>query len=71
VLLLKTHLRVINNIIESANEYDLHLNKLDYSPIKGEKAGNIEYLGMFTFKGNDISKVDISNIIDEAFKKLK
>ena len=52
----KLHFQVIKNVMESANKFGLHLNKLDFSPIKGDKSGNIEYLGLFSF-----NKVDVSN----------
>ena len=67
----KVHLRVIRNIIENANSYDLYLNKLDYSPIRGEKAGNIEYLGLFSFNKGNVSLDKISDIIELAYKELR
>lgn len=67
----KIHLRVIRNIIENAYSYDLYLNKLDYSPIKGEKAGNIEYLGLFSFNNKNIDLDNINHVIENAYKDLK
>lgn len=67
----KLHLKVIKNIIESANKYGLFLNKLDFSPIKGEKSGNIEYLSLFSFKSNNINLLNTNDIIELAFKELR
>lgn len=67
----KVHFKVIKTIMECANNYKLKLNKLDYSPIKGEKAGNIEYLALFSFQDNNINLTKITEIIDLAFKELK
>ena len=67
----KIHYRVIKNIIEKANQYSLFLNKLDFSPIKGEKSGNIEYLSLFSFESKNINLNDINDIIEMAFKELR
>jgi len=65
----KIHFEVIKNVINYANKYDLHLNKLDYSPIKGDKSGNIEYLGLFSFNKIDVANENIKDIIKDAFGK--
>ena len=67
----KTHLKVIERIMAEANNYGLYLNELDYSPIKGEKSGNIEYLGKFSFIKKNINLNNIHDIIDLAFKELR
>ena len=67
----KTHLKVISKIIEDANQYGLYLNKLTYSPIKGEKSGNIEYLSLISFNQKNVNLLDVSAIIDLAFKELR
>lgn len=67
----KIHYKVIKNIMEKANEYGLYLNKLDFSPIKGEKSGNIEYLSLFSFTNKNMNTDNISNIIESAFKELR
>ena len=38
------HIEVIKNVISFANENNFIANGLTFSPIKGEKSGNIEYL---------------------------
>lgn len=65
----KLHFQVIKNVIDAANKYDLHLNKLDFSPIKGDKSGNIEYLGLFSFNKFDVNNENIKEIISKAFEK--
>ena len=67
----KTHMRVIENIIKSASSYNLYLNKLDYSPIRGEKSGNIEYISLFSFSPKYINLIDVNAIIELAFKELR
>lgn len=64
----KIHFNVIKNIIDSANKYDLYLNELDSSPIRGDKAGNIEYIGLFSFTKFNISNEQIKEVIDNTFK---
>lgn len=64
----KIHFQVIKNVIEYANKYNLHLNKLDSSPIKGDKSGNIEYLGLFSFCKIDVTNDYIKECIDRTFK---
>lgn len=63
----KIHFEVIKNVIDSANKYGLYLNKLDFSPIRGDKSGNIEYIGLFTFNKDNISNEYIKDVIKAAF----
>lgn len=65
----KIHFQVIKNVISYANKYDLYLNKLTYSPIKGDKSGNIEYLGLFSFNKDNVRNENIKKLIDEVFNK--
>ena len=65
----KLHFQVIKNVMDSANKFGLHLNKLDFSPIKGDKSGNIEYLGLFSFNKVDVSNEIIKETISKAFEK--
>lgn len=64
----KIHFEVIKNIISSANKYGLYLNKLDYSPIKGDKSGNIEYISLFSFNKDNVNNEKIKEVISEGFK---
>ncbi len=63
----KIHFEVIKNVISYANKFELHLNKLDFSPIKGDKSGNIEYLGLFSFNTFDVSNERIKECINNIF----
>ena len=67
----KVHSKVIENLMHIANKYGLYLNKLDYSPIRGEKSGNIEYISLFSFNAKSINLNDVNGIIDLAFKELR
>lgn len=60
------HIEVINKVYDLANKYNLSVNNLDFSPIKGPK-GNIEYLIYLNNKDvliNDFSKSNIIDIVD-------
>ena len=62
------HYEVINKIINSFKSHEIYLQKLTYSPIRGEKSGNIEYLAMFNKNYNiDIDKINIKEIINNAY----
>lgn len=61
----EVHSTVINKVIESFKENDYYINSLTSSPIKGGN-GNIEYLAYF--KRNNESKIDINEVINEAFR---
>ena len=62
---LNVHKRVINEVIEEAKKYQLFLENLIISPIKGTK-GNIEYLAKFS-KIDKFSNEEIINKIDNLF----
>ena len=64
----KTHFEVIKNVIGYARTYDLYLNKLIVSPIRGDKSGNIEYLGLFSFNKIDVTNDYVKECIENAFK---
>ena len=59
------HKRIINEVIEEAKNYQLFLENLTVSPIKGTK-GNIEYLVEFS-KKDKFSNEEIINKIDKLF----
>lgn len=61
----EVHSTVINKVIESFKKNDYYINSLTSSPIKGGN-GNIEYLAYF--KRNNESKIDINEVINEAFR---
>lgn len=55
----KTHILVIEQIIKSAQEYNLYCKALSVSPITGGD-GNIEYLALFTY-AHDTKGFEIPN----------
>lgn len=62
----KIHYDILNQVISEFDTQGYHIEKLDYSPIKGGD-GNIEYLAFFTNKNNKNVKVNIQSIINKAF----
>ena len=66
------HLLAINLVETRANKYGFYLNKLTFSPIVGEKKGNIEFIGLFSKR--NLGKLDKNvyfNVVEEAHKVLK
>ena len=59
---LEIHKKVIIDVIEDAKNYDLFLENLTISPIKGTK-GNTEYLAKFSRDKKEIGLDEIKNII--------
>lgn len=62
------HEQVLNQIIQSARDYDFILKGLSFSPIQGN-AGNIEYLAGFLHRPSechDVSKKEIEKTVQEA-----
>lgn len=66
---LEIHKKVITDIIEDAKNYDLFLENLTISPIKGTK-GNTEYLAKFS-KKNIFSDKEIENMINNNIREEK
>lgn len=63
------HKNIIEKIIDSFNEINYYINGLTFSPVKGGN-GNIEYLAYFAkTKVNNL--ININNLVDETFSKLK
>ncbi|MCT4612427.1 MAG: TlyA family RNA methyltransferase [Clostridia bacterium] len=65
----KTHVEVIENIIEFLSENGLYLNRIDYSPIKGPE-GNIEYVSLVS-KVDTGLELDVKLFVKNTFKELK
>lgn len=63
------HYEVINKIVKSFEKNNIYLNNLTYSPLKGEKSGNIEYLALFS-RNNFNNTIDIYQIINQAYKNI-
>lgn len=64
----KLHIKVLQEITMAASILNLGLRKLTFSPITG-KNGNIEYLGLFSFKEKSLY-FDYKKIVDDAFSNL-
>lgn len=60
----KVHLKAIERVIGYANDNDLGLQGLDYSPITGGQ-GNIEFLSYF-IKGKPNIEIDIEDLVQKA-----
>ena len=66
------HLLAINLVETRANKYGFYLNKLTFSPIVGEKKGNIEFIGLFSKKNlGKLEKSVYFKVVEEAHKVLK
>ena len=63
------HFDVIKRIINSFKESNIYINNLTFSPLKGEKSGNIEYLALFSKINNNIS-INIKDIINQAYNEM-
>ena len=66
---LEIHKKIILDIVEDANNYDLFLDNLTISPIKGTK-GNTEYLAKFS-KKNIFSDKEMEEMIDNNIREEK
>ena len=53
-----------------AEENNFYLNDLTFSPIKGKKEGNIEFLGLFT-RHNKNKDINIIEIVEKSHKELE
>ncbi len=68
----ETHIEVINNVLEMAQDNGFSVLDIDFSPIKGPK-GNIEYL-LYVKNDNNMCTnelVDIEGIVETAHKEAK
>ena len=59
-----------DNDINEFSKCDIYINNLTYSPLKGEKSGNIEYLALFSKKISNKKDIDIKDIINKAYNIL-
>lgn len=64
----KTHIQVIENVIEFAKTLDYKIIDLTFSAIKGP-SGNIEYLIHLATKGIE-KEISIEKIVNDAFTEL-
>lgn len=66
---IEIHKKIIIDVVEDAKSYDLFLENLAVSPIKGTK-GNTEYLAKFS-KKNIFSDKEIENMINKNVREEK
>ena len=66
---IEIHKKIIIDVVEDAKSYDLFLENLTVSPIKGTK-GNTEYLAKFS-KKNIFSDKEIKNMINKNVREEK
>ena len=64
-----THISVIENVINCANELGLFTHNLQFSPIKGPK-GNIEYL-IHLKNTPTTNKINVEEIVNFAMAELE
>lgn len=64
------HFEVIKRIVNSFMKYDIYINNFTFSPLKGEKSGNIEYLALFSKNKQQIDDIYIKKIINQAYNNL-
>lgn len=63
------HFEVIKNVINCAQNLELYVQDLTFSPITGP-SGNIEYLIYLKEEKNSLKDDKIQSVIDDAFKNL-
>lgn len=66
------HLLAITLVENKAYNHGFYMQKLTYSPIVGEKKGNIEYIGLFSKKDlGQLNKKVYFNTVEESHNVLK
>ena len=64
------HYQILDHVCGFIKEFGFHLIDITFSPIQGEKSGNIEYLGYFN-RNIETKKVDFKKVVDEAYLNFK
>ncbi len=64
------HISVINDIAAYCRTLNFNMDKITYSPICGGN-GNIEYLAYITHDIKESGIINVKEIVNEAFSKLK
>lgn len=69
------HKKAITNVIEFAFSNNIYIESLTFSPIKGGKNGNIEFLALFSLmkciENNDKINDMIDSVVDDSHSFLK
>jgi 23S rRNA (cytidine1920-2'-O)/16S rRNA (cytidine1409-2'-O)-methyltransferase len=68
---ISVHIEVLNKVIKDANSFGFQLINLTYSPLQGEKSGNIEFLGHFIKAKASNYEIDIPFLVKEAHKHFQ
>ena len=61
------HVNILNNIINKINEFGFYIIDITISPIRGGD-GNIEYISYLSNKIHTNKSINISKLVDSAFK---
>lgn len=64
------HLITLRRVVSYANEFGLSIKNLTFSPVRGEKKGNIEFLGLFKLDKNN-NDIDYETVVNEAHNYFK
>jgi len=67
VLKVDDHIDTLRRVVLYSHDYGLCLKDLTFSPVRGEKKGNIEFLGFFKMGSVD-NLIDYQKIVKEAHK---
>ncbi len=76
----EVHNEVINKVIQCGKENDLKPLQLTFSPIRGSKSKNVEYLLYARYEpgletddktAQSLTKKDINQVVDEAYRDFK
>lgn len=59
------HLNALQRVVLYGKENGLGIRNLTFSPVRGEKKGNIEFLGLF-MKGQESIDIDYVKLVNEA-----
>jgi len=63
------HKKILLNVLEQISKTDFIVNRVTYSPIKGEK-GNIEFFFLMRKDGEFVNFSDVNKIVEEIWEKI-
>ncbi len=64
-----THVEVLEQFLELADELGFTVRNLTFSPVKGPE-GNIEFLGHLSMQPADVERPDVAALVDAAHETL-
>ena len=64
------HLEVVRRFVAQAEENDLSVRAMTFSPIRGPE-GNIEYLGWLTVGAGHSEQIDFAALVEESHRALE